>query len=96
MKNNSLLSISPQSEISSSEWLMLNQFLHEIKQINTACVSVYYPFGKGHEMISLLEETKRNQSIEKIESEMEKKITQIRKKPSSVGNLQKLFVFLDG
>ncbi len=89
MKNNSLISISPESEISSSEWLMLNQFLHEIKQVNTSCVSVYYPYGKGHEFISLLEETKRNQSIEKIESEIEKRIAQLRKNPTSVGKYAK-------
>lgn len=81
----SLVTINPQtSEISSDEWLMLNQFLHEIKQINTACVSVYYPYGRGQETITLLEETKRNPSIEKIESEIEKRIAHLRKKPSSL------------
>ena len=89
MKNNSLIPIPPASEISPSEWLRLNQFLYEIKQINATCVSVYYPYGKGHQMISLLEETKRNQSIEKIESEIEKRITQLRKNPSSVGKFAK-------
>jgi len=86
----SLMTLNPEiSEISSSEWLMINQFLHEIKQINTTCVSVYYPYGKGQEIISLLEETKRNPSIENIESEIEKRIAQIRKNPSSVGKFAK-------
>ncbi|PJB97124.1 MAG: hypothetical protein CO079_08290 [Nitrosopumilales archaeon CG_4_9_14_0_8_um_filter_34_10] len=51
MKKNSLITIPSKSEISSSEWLMLNQFLHEIKQINATCVSVYYQYGKGPEII---------------------------------------------
>ena len=59
-------------EISSSEWYSLNQFLYEIKQIDSPCVSVYYPYGKGTETISLLQETKRKESFEKIESEIEK------------------------
>jgi len=84
-----LITLFPTSEISSSEWLMLNQFLHEIKQINTTCVSVYYPYGKGPEIISLLEETKRNQSVESIESEIEKRIVCLRKNPSSVGKFAK-------
>ena len=54
------------SEISSSEWLSLNRFLYEVKQIDSACISVYYPFGKGQETISLLQETKRKESFEKI------------------------------
>ncbi len=49
------------SEISSAEWLSLNQFLYEVKQIDALCVSVYYPYGKGQETISLLQETKRKE-----------------------------------
>jgi peptide chain release factor subunit 1 len=52
-------------------------------------VSVYYPYGKGLEMISLLEETKRSPSIEKIESAIEKRISQLRKTPSSFGKFTK-------
>jgi peptide chain release factor subunit 1 len=52
-------------------------------------VSVYYPYGKGPEIISLLEETKRNPSIENIESEIEKRIAKLRKNPSSVGKFTK-------
>ena len=89
MAKNSLISVPVESEISSSEWLMLNQFLHKIKQINTTCVSIYYPYGKGTEIISLLEETKRNQSIEKIESKIETRIDELRKHPSSVGKFTK-------
>jgi len=77
------------SEISSSEWLSLNQFLYEIKQIETPCVSVYYPYGKGQETISLLQETKRKEQFEKIESEIEKRITVLKKNPSSVGKFTK-------
>ena len=67
------------SEISSSEWLSLNQFLHEIKQIDSSCVSIYYPYGKGQETISLLQETKRNESFEKIESKIESRIIELKK-----------------
>jgi peptide chain release factor subunit 1 len=89
MKTRSLITRSENSEISPTEWLMLNQLLHELKQINTTCVSVYYPYGKGPETISLLEETKRTIHIEKIESEIEKRIAQLRKNPSSVGKFAK-------
>jgi len=77
------------SEISPAEWLSLNQFLYEIKQIDSACVSVYYPYGKGEETISLLQETKRNEKFEKIESKIEKRITQLRKNPTSAGKFTK-------
>jgi len=77
------------SEISSNEWLSLNQFLYEVKQIDSQCVSVYYPFGKGQETISLLRETKRKESFEIIESEIEKRITDLKKNPSSAGKFVK-------
>jgi len=77
------------SEISSSEWLSLNQFLHEIKQINSSCVSIYYPYGKGQETISLLQETKRNESFEKIELKIESRITELKENPVSVGKFTK-------
>ncbi len=76
-------------EISSTEWYSLNQFLYEIKQIDSPCVSVYYPYGKGTETISLLQETKRKESFERIESEIEKRITHLRKSPSSAGKFAK-------
>jgi len=84
MKNNPEL-----SEVSSAEWLSLNQFLYEIKQIDSACVSVYYPYGKGADTISLLQETKRTESLEKIESKIEKRIMHLRKNPSSAGKFTK-------
>ena len=84
MKNNP-----PSSEISSSEWLSLNRFLHEVKQIDSACVSVYYPYGKGGDTISLLEETKRKEPFEKIESEIEKRIRYLKENPSSAGKFTK-------
>ena len=77
------------SEISTTEWLSINQFLHEVKQINSSCVSVYYPYGKGQDTISLLQETKRNESLEKIESKIEKRIKELKKNPSSVGKFTK-------
>ena len=76
-------------EISSTEWLSLNQFLYEIKQIDSPCVSVYYPYGKGQETISLLRETKRKEPFEIIESEIEKRITEIRENHSSIGKFTK-------
>ncbi len=81
MKNN--------PEISSAEWLSLNQFLYEVKQIDAACVSVYYPYGKGQQTISLLQDTKRKEPFEKIESEIEKRITKLKENPSSVGKFTK-------
>ncbi|MGY5150105.1 MAG: baeRF10 domain-containing protein [Candidatus Nitrosopumilus sp. bin_68KS] len=76
-------------EITPLEWLSINQFLYEIKQINSPCISVYYPYGKGPETISLLEETKRNESFEKIEAKIEKKIFQLKENPVSAGKLTK-------
>ncbi|RZD41231.1 MAG: peptide chain release factor 1 [Thaumarchaeota archaeon] len=77
------------SEISPSEWFSINRFLDEVKQINTVCVSVYYPYGKGQQTISLLQETKRSESIETIESKIEKRIAELRKNPISVGKFTK-------
>lgn len=77
------------SEISSSEWLSLNQFLYEIKLIDSPCVSVYYPYGKGQDIISLLEETKRKEPFEKIESTIVNRITKLKKNPISVGKFTK-------
>ncbi len=77
------------SEISSSEWLSLNQFLHDLKQINLQCVSVYYPYGKGDQTISLLTENKRNEAIEKIKLKIQKRITHLKSNPSSVGRFTK-------
>ncbi len=77
------------SEISSVEWLSLNQFLYEVKQIDTTCVSVYYPYGKGQETISLLQETKRKEQFEIIESQIEKRITELKENPSSAGKFTK-------
>jgi len=76
-------------EISSPEWLSLNQFLYEVKQIDSPCVSVYYPYGKGKETISLLRETKRKEPFEIIESEIEKRITYLKANPSSAGKFTK-------
>ena len=69
--------------------MSVNQFLYEIKQINSTCVSVYYPYGKGQETISLLHETKRSDTIERIESKIENKIAELKKNPVSVGKFAK-------
>ena len=89
MKDSSLITITPDSEISPSEWLRINQFINELNKINSPCISVYYPYGKGQEMVSLLEETRRSQSIEEIETRIEKRIEQLKKQPSSVGKFTK-------
>ena len=82
------------SEVSPSEWLSLNQFLFKIKQVNSPCVSVYYPYGKGKDVISLLHENKRNDSFEKIESKIEKRIIDLKDNPSSAGKFsQTLCIF---
>jgi len=77
------------SEISSAEWLSLNQFLYEIKQIDSPCVSVYYPYGKGQETIFLLQKTRRKEPFEKIELEIEKRITKLKENPSLAGKFAK-------
>ncbi|RDJ31264.1 MAG: peptide chain release factor 1 [Crenarchaeota archaeon] len=75
--------------IEPSEWLSLNQFIHDIKQVDSQCISVYYPYGKGKETISLLQKTHRNKSLEKIELEIEKRIIQLKRKPTSAGKFTK-------
>jgi len=77
------------SEISSAEWLSLNQFLYEVKQIDSPCVSVYYPYGKGQETIFLLQKTRRKDQFEKIELEIEKRIKKLKENPSSAGRFAK-------
>ena len=77
------------SEIIPSEWFLVNRFLHELKQIDSTCISVNYPYGKGKDTINLLENTKRKDSLEQIESKIEKKITQLRINPTSVGKFSK-------
>ena len=77
------------SEVPPSEWLSLNQFFYEIKKIDSPCVSVYYPYGKGKEMISLLQENKRNESFEKIELKIEKRIMELKSDLTSAGKFNK-------
>ena len=77
------------SEINHTEWLTLNQFLHEIKKINLPCVTVYYPYGKGSETISLLQSTTRNEIFEKIELKIQSKIKELKKNPTSAGKFTK-------
>ena len=77
------------SEINHMEWLKLNQFLHEIKKINSPCVTVYYPYGKGSETIILLQSTKRNETFEKIQNKIQIKIKELKKNPTSAGKFAK-------
>ena len=82
------------SEIAPVEWISINQFIHEIKKINSQCISVYYPYGKGQDTISLLQDTKRNETLERIESKIENKIAELKKNPVSVGKFtQTLCIF---
>ena len=77
------------SEINHTEWLKLNQFLYEIKKINSPCVTVYYPYGKGSETIILLQSTKRNETFEKIQNKIQIKIKELKKNPTSAGKFTK-------
>ena len=77
------------SEIDHTEWLKLNQFLHEIKKINSPCVTVYYPYGKGSETISLLQSTAKNETFDKIELKIQSKIKELKKNPTSAGKFTK-------
>ena len=82
------------SEISSSEWISLNQFSQEIKKIDLPCISVYYPYGKGQEIIRLFHDTKKSESLERIELKIQKRIMELKKKPVSVGKFtQTLCIF---
>lgn len=81
-------------EITPHEWISINQFLHEIKTIDSQCISVYYPYGQGQDTISLLNETKRNDTLERIESKIENKIIELKKNPVTVGKFtQTLCIF---
>ena len=77
------------SIIEPSEWLSLNQFIHDIKHVDSQCISVYYPYGKGKETISRLQKTHRNKQLEKVELEIEKRITHLKRNPTSVGKFTK-------
>ena len=72
------------SEINSSEWLSINQFVQELKEVNSQCISVYYPYGKGQNTIQLLQETNRSELLKKIEIKIGKKILELKKNPVSV------------
>ena len=77
------------SEISSTEWLSLNQSLHELKQVNSKCLSIFYPLHKEKETISLLQQTRRNEYFEKIELRIEQKIQNLKKNPKLTGKFVK-------
>jgi len=77
------------SEIGPSEWLSLNQFVQELKEINSQCISVYYPYGKGQDTIQLLQETSRSETLKKIEKRIESKILELKNNPVSVGSFTK-------
>ena len=67
------------SEISPSEWYSINRFTLELESQNSPCVSVYYPHDKNVETVRLLRETKRDETAEKIEDIIEKRITKLSK-----------------
>ena len=83
------MSVFDYSEIEPAEWLSINQFLLELKEIKGPCLSVYYPYGKGQNTIQLLQETKRSESVEKIQKKIECKILELKKNPVSVGKFTK-------
>ena len=83
------MSVFDYSEIEPAEWLSINQFLLELKEIKDPCLSVYYPYGKGQNTIQLLQETKRSESVEKIKKKIESKILELKKNPVSVGKFTK-------
>ncbi len=83
------MSVFDYSEIEPAEWLSINQFLLELKEIKGPCLSVYYPYGKGQNTIQLLQETKRSESVEKIKKKIESKILELKKNPISVGKFTK-------
>ncbi len=83
------MSVFDYSEIEPAEWLSINQFLLELKEIKGPCLSVYYPYGKGQNTIQLLQETKRSESVEKIQKKIESKILELKKNPVSVGKFTK-------
>jgi len=83
------VSVSQFSEIDPSEWLSINQFVFELKEVKGQCVSVYYPYGKGENTIQLLQETKRSDSVEKIKKKIENRILELKKNPVSVGKFTK-------
>ncbi len=87
------------SEISPAEWISLNQFLHEIRQVESPCISVYYPYGKGKETIAMMRETRRGEKMERVEAEIEKRIAKLKVDPPSVGKFARtlcVFGWLDG
>ena len=84
------------SEINSSEWLSINQFVQELKEVNSQCISVYYPYGKGKDTIQLLHETSRSEVLKKIEKKIELKILELKKILFLLVLLQKHYVFLVG
>ncbi len=87
------------SQITPSEWLLLNQFLYEIKKVNSPCISVYYPYGSGKQTISMLHDSKRDESFEEIESKIEQKILKLADNPTTVGKFVKtlcVFGWRDG
>ena len=79
----------PVSYISPSEWFKLNQVLQELKQVKAPCISVFYPYGKGQETITLLNEKKRAEHLEKIEAMIVKRIKHLKKNPITLGKFTK-------
>ena len=78
------------TEVSPHEWLLLNQFLNELRRVRSSCISVYYPYGKGDQTISLINENQTNvNGAEKIKIKIQDRIDQLKKNPKSVGKFAK-------
>lgn len=67
------------SQVSPQEWYSINRFILGLGTKNSPCVSVFYPHDKNAETLHLLQKTKRDNPIEKIESAIEKRIIQLSK-----------------
>ena len=70
-----------QSEVTPVEWYSINRFVQELKSQKTdsSFISLYYPHGNDAQTIDLLKKTKRNETLEKIEAVIEKRIVKRRR-----------------
>ena len=67
-----------QSEVTPVEWYSINRFVQELKSQRTdsSFISLYYPHGNDAQTIDLLRKTKRNETLEKIEVAIERRIVE--------------------
>ena len=67
-----------QSEVTPVEWYSINRFVQELKSQRTdsSFISLYYPHGNDAQTVDLLKKTKRNETLEKIEAAIERRIAE--------------------